>query len=43
MNNKEKMWVFYVSLSQNMWFKKDDYMIFQEEAWNQVLPAAAKH
>lgn len=43
MNNNEKKWIFYVTLSDNMWGKKEDTMEFEEEAWDLVLPAAAKH
>lgn len=38
-----KKWIFYATLSQNMWDNKKDSMIFEEEAWDKVLPEAAKH
>lgn len=43
MNNNEKKWIFYVTLSNNMWDNKEDSMNFEDEAWDEILPAAAKH
>ena len=43
MNKKEKLWVFYVTLSDNSWGKKNQTFEFEEEAWNLVLPEVAKH
>jgi len=44
MTNNEKKWIFYVTLSDNMWGgKKRDALSFEDEAWDLVLPAAAEH
>lgn len=43
MNHNEKMWVFYVTLSENSWGVKNQKFSFEEEAWDLALKAAAKN